>query len=75
MELLEDEPQISKFNKDLDDLEMMVKGALQTVKDTDIHENVELIDINQLLEQTAEGYNLGGKALVRIEGQCKTLSR
>src|SRR5574344_1427010 len=71
VELLEDEQQISKFNKDLDDLEMMVKGALQTVKDTDIHENIELIDINQLLEQTAEGYNLGGKALVRIEGRCK----
>ena len=75
VELLEDEQQISKFNKDLDDLEMMVKGALQTVKDTDIHENVELIDINQLLDQTAEGYNLGGKALVRIEGHCKKLYR
>lgn len=71
VELLDDEEQIIKFSKDLNDLEMMVKGALQTVKDTDIHENIELIDINQLLEHTAEDYNLGGKSLMKIEGRCK----
>ena len=70
-ELLEDEALIGKFNKDLDDLEMMVKGALQTVKDTDIHENIAEIDINQLLEMTAEGYNLSGEQRVTIEGSCK----
>ncbi|WP_429196675.1 HAMP domain-containing protein, partial [Aeromonas veronii] len=51
VELLDDEVQIAKFNKDLDELELMVKGALQTVKETDIHENIEEIDINALLEQ------------------------
>ncbi|MGL4757251.1 MAG: sensor histidine kinase, partial [Aeromonadaceae bacterium] len=71
VELLEDEEQIVKFGKDLDDLEMMVKGALQTVKDTDIHENIEIIDLNQLLEQIAEGYNLGGHEKMLIEGRCK----
>ncbi len=71
VELLDNEIQIAKFNKDLDDLEMMVKGALQTVKDTDIHENIEVIDINLLLEQIAEGYNLSGKQLMSIEGRCK----
>ncbi|WP_409421481.1 ATP-binding protein [Pseudaeromonas sp. ZJS20] len=70
VELLDDEQLITRFNKDLDDLEMMVKGALQTVKDTDIHENIELLDINQLLEQIAEVYNLH-ETLMVIEGRTK----
>lgn len=70
VELLDDEQQIAKFSKDLDDLELMVKGALQTVKDTDIHENVEPVDLNQLLEYMAEGYNLT-QTRMTIEGRCK----
>lgn len=50
-ELLDSEKQTEAFNHDLDDLEMMVKGALQTVKDTDIHENIQPVDILKLLEQ------------------------
>ncbi|MCP4323206.1 MAG: two-component sensor histidine kinase [Psychromonas sp.] len=50
-ELLEDEQQTEDFNHDLDDLEMLVKGALQTVKDTDIHENIQPVDIIKLLKQ------------------------
>lgn len=50
-ELLDDEKQTEVFNHDLDDLEMLVKGALQTVKDTDIHENIQFVDIIKLLEQ------------------------
>lgn len=41
VELLEDERLQEKFGRDLDELELLVKGALQCVKDTDIHENVE----------------------------------
>jgi signal transduction histidine kinase len=48
----------------------MVKGALQTVKETDIHENIELIDVNAMLEQMAEAMNLHEERLI-IEGQCK----
>jgi signal transduction histidine kinase len=70
VELLDDEVQIGKFNKDLDELELMVKGALQTVKETDIHENIEEIDINALLEQMAESMNLHDERLT-IEGHCK----
>jgi len=50
-ELLESEQQTESFNHDLDDLEMLVKGALQTVKDTDIHENIQEVDVLKLLEQ------------------------
>ncbi|MGL5286232.1 MAG: ATP-binding protein, partial [Aeromonas sp.] len=70
VELLDDETQITKFNKDLDELEMMVKGALQTVKDTDIHENIEQIDVNGMLNQLAESLNLREERLM-IEGSCK----
>jgi len=50
-ELLEDEKQTDAFNVDLEDLEMLVKAALQTVKDTNIHENIENINIHKLLKQ------------------------
>ncbi|MEH6453360.1 MAG: sensor histidine kinase, partial [Psychromonas sp.] len=49
-ELLDSEVQTEAFNQDLDDLEMLVKGALQTVKDTDIHENIQSVDVIKLLE-------------------------
>ena len=53
-ELLDDEQQTERFNLDLDDLEMLVKGALQSVKETDIHENIQSVDIIKLLHQIAE---------------------
>ncbi|MGF1681774.1 ATP-binding protein [Photobacterium minamisatsumaniensis] len=58
-ELIDDESKIEKFNNDLDELEMMVKGALQTVKDTDLHENLAQVDISELLRSIAEQYNHG----------------
>ena len=42
--------------QDLDELELLVKGALQCVKDTDIHENIEPVDLNHILELLAEPY-------------------
>jgi len=50
-ELLDDEKQTDAFNVDLDDLEMLVKAALQIVKETDIHEDIEEINLRQLLLQ------------------------
>lgn len=56
-ELIEDDQRGLKFNRDLDELELMVKGALQTVKDTDIHENLVQVDVVDMLESIAEQYN------------------
>ncbi|GAL04289.1 integral membrane sensor signal transduction histidine kinase [Photobacterium aphoticum] len=56
-ELIDDESKIEKFNRDLDELEMMVKGALQTVRDTDLHENLTQVDVNELLRTIAECHN------------------
>ncbi|PWI33035.1 two-component sensor histidine kinase [Vibrio albus] len=58
-ELIEDEQRTLKFNRDLDELEMMVKGALQAVKDTDIHENIEEVDVMEMLSSIAESHNAG----------------
>ncbi|MDB6141784.1 MAG: two-component sensor histidine kinase [Pseudomonas sp.] len=56
VELLEDETVQSKFSRDLDELELLVKGALQCVKDTDIHENIEPVDLNHVLHWLIEPY-------------------
>ena len=69
-ELLDEENHRDRFIANLDELDMMVKGALQSVKDTDIHENPEAIDINQLLKNiqvdaTKEAWR------IRISGAAK----
>ncbi|CAH0526603.1 ATP-binding protein [Vibrio hippocampi] len=56
-ELLDDDAKTDKFNQDLDQLEMMVKGALQCVKDTDLHENQQHIDLNEMVISVIETYN------------------
>ncbi|WP_206617367.1 ATP-binding protein [Pseudomonas alkylphenolica] len=81
VELLEDEQQQAKFSRDLDELEMLVKGALQCVKDTDIHENIEPIDLNQALDCLIEPYlasgrvTLQGRALAPYPGKPLALRR
>ncbi|MBK0061538.1 MULTISPECIES: ATP-binding protein [Pseudomonas] len=67
VELLEDEHLQAKFSRDLDELELLVKGALQCVKDTDIHENIEPIDLNQVLEILVEPYLRDGR--ITVEGR------
>ncbi|WP_324832938.1 ATP-binding protein [Pseudomonas saxonica] len=84
VELLEDEQVQHKFGRDLDELEMLVKGALQCVKDTDIHENIEPVDLNVLLDCLIEPYllphgngrvTLHGKALKPYAGKPLALRR
>ncbi|MNM47703.1 Osmolarity sensor protein EnvZ [compost metagenome] len=81
VELLEDEQQQAKFSRDLDELEMLVKGALQCVKDTDIHENIEPIDLNHALDCLVEPYlasarvTVQGRALAPYPGKPLALRR
>ncbi|MGY3569236.1 ATP-binding protein [Vibrio paucivorans] len=56
-ELLESDVKRDKFNKDLDELEMMVKGALQCVRDTDLHENNAYVDLSEMIESVIETHN------------------
>ncbi|RJX70012.1 HAMP domain-containing protein [Vibrio sinensis] len=56
-ELLTEPSKRDKFNRDLDELEMMVKGALQCVHDTDLHENNAEINLSALLNSLTETMN------------------
>ena len=69
VELLEDEKLQAKFGRDLDELELLVKGALQCVKDTDIHENIQPVDLNHVLECLVEPYVApNGNGRVTLDG-------
>ncbi|MBB5018621.1 signal transduction histidine kinase [Chitinivorax tropicus] len=59
-ELLDDETLKADYHEDLDELDMMVKGALQSVKDTDIHENQTTVRLDTLLERMAHVARLAG---------------
>jgi signal transduction histidine kinase len=59
-ELLDDDELRSEFNDDLDDLDMMVKGALQYVKDSDIYENPTVIQLDAVIERMIRGAQLAG---------------
>lgn len=81
-EMLEDEALRRKFEADLSELDLLVKGALQSVKDTDIHENIEAVDINQLLEhitgpaqQEPGRVQILGRALRPYRGKPLALKR
>lgn len=50
-ELLDDDEVRADFHEDLDELDVMVKGALQSVKDTDVHENVAEVRVDRLVER------------------------
>ncbi|MEB0077574.1 ATP-binding protein [Pseudomonas sp. CCI3.2] len=74
VELLEDESVQAKFSRDLDELELLVKGALQCVKDTDIHENIEPVDLNHVLDCLVEPYvSPAGNGRVTQQGQAGAL--
>ncbi len=59
-ELLDDEALRNEFEEDLDELDMMVKGALQCVKDSDIHENPTEIKLDALLGRMVRSAQLAG---------------
>ncbi|AZZ94498.1 HAMP domain-containing protein [Hahella sp. KA22] len=63
-EMLDDDQLRGKFIQDLEDLDHMVHGALQCVKDTTVHENPVNIDLHYLLQQICEGADLQRKKVV-----------
>jgi len=59
-ELLDDDEIRSEFHDDIDELDMMVKGALQIVKDSDIYENPTEIKLDALLTRLVRDAHLAG---------------
>lgn len=80
-ELLDDEAQREEFEQDLDELDMMVKGALQCVKDSDIHENPAEIRLDALLGRMVRSARLAGHEVlyepsgVSVRGKPLALKR
>jgi signal transduction histidine kinase len=60
-EMLDDECLRQEFEEDLDELDVMVKGALQCVKDSDIHEDMSDVRLDALLGRIVRGARLSGK--------------
>ncbi|MBY0237236.1 MAG: HAMP domain-containing protein [Burkholderiaceae bacterium] len=60
-ELLDDLAVQDEFHEDLDELDMMVKTALQIVKDTDIHENRVPVRIDLVLQKMVRDARMAGQ--------------
>jgi signal transduction histidine kinase len=65
-ELLDDDDLRNDFHDDLDDLDMMVKGALQCVKDGDLHENPTEVRLDALLGRMVQGARLAGHEVAYV---------
>lgn len=66
-ELLDDDVLRSEFEEDLDDLDMMVKGALQCVKDSDIHENPSDVRLDPLIQRLVRSAHLAKHQVSFVE--------
>ncbi|MCH8529843.1 MAG: two-component sensor histidine kinase [Saccharospirillum sp.] len=61
VELIDDEALKQSLEEDLDELDIMVKGALQTVRDSDIHEDPTAVDLDALLQRICNDQLRQGK--------------
>ncbi|OLQ92949.1 two-component sensor histidine kinase [Vibrio panuliri] len=59
-EMLDDDTDRERFMRIANDLDLMVKGALQCIKETDIHEDIEPIDLEQLIAHIASSIDPNG---------------
>ncbi|TJZ79009.1 ATP-binding protein [Chitiniphilus eburneus] len=74
-ELLDDDATRADFHEDLDELELMVKGALQSVKDADIHENRTAVRLDLLIERLAADAKLAGKEVAFAGGAVTVVAK
>lgn len=74
-ELLDEDAVRSEFHDDLDELDMMVKGALQCVKDSDIHENPTEVRLDALLSRMVRDAQLGGHEISLTESGLSVMAK
>ncbi|MBA2780153.1 ATP-binding protein [Billgrantia kenyensis] len=72
-EMLDDPLQRERFCASLDELDLLVKGALASVKGFDLHEAVAPVDPRSVLGELAEELALQG-GQVKISGRAEPLS-
>ncbi|MBE02799.1 ATP-binding protein [Marinobacter lutaoensis] len=71
VDLLEDDTMRERLEADLQELELLVKSALQTIRDTEIHENAEWVDLTGLLRGIVDAYPGDDAGPVTLTGQCR----
>ncbi|WP_417528361.1 ATP-binding protein [Marinomonas shanghaiensis] len=69
-EMLDEDDIRDAMIRDLEDLDMLVKGALQSVKETDIHENRIEVNISRMLKDMQSTANLHDTKLT-VVGELK----
>ncbi|WP_113873200.1 ATP-binding protein [Marinomonas aquiplantarum] len=69
-EMLDEDDIRDAMIRDLEDLDMLVKGALQSVKETDIHENRVEVDISRMLKDMQVTANLHSIKII-LKGELK----
>jgi len=62
-DMLDNDEERERFSKIANDLDLMVKGALQCIKETDIHEEIESVDLTKLIEHIASGLDPHGNKI------------
>lgn len=72
IDLIEDDVMRERLEADLQELELLAKNALQSMKDTDIHENAESVDVERMLRGMAEAYQGEASGQVTVQGHCRS---
>ncbi|RTQ99417.1 ATP-binding protein [Halomonas nitroreducens] len=72
-EMLDDPTQRDRFCASLDELDRLVRGALDSVKGLDMHEEVADVDPRRLVDELADGLRLQGGE-VTVEGEAAPLA-
>ncbi|MEF1213809.1 two-component sensor histidine kinase, partial [Vibrio alginolyticus] len=70
-EMLDNDADRERFIRLSNDLDLMVKGALQCIKETDIHEEIEPINFTQLIQHISANI-ADAPDTIRIHGEIRT---
>lgn len=71
VDLIEDDAMRERLEADLQELELLAKNALQSIKDTDIHENTEPVDVERMLRGMADAYEGEARSRLSVTGHCQ----
>jgi signal transduction histidine kinase len=74
-ELLDDDNSRIEFHEDLDELDMMLKAALQHVQDSNIHENMTSVRLDVLLVRMVRDAGLAGHVVAYTDSGLSVMAK